>query len=135
MPKQGDNRGEAGSAGDLAGTPLTWEQLLLGMIFSLLLMVGGEVESDVRFGPKADVRPVSDHVCFYDGYFADPDFYVWQFAFNPFPELAGNGRVRLPDGPPARKNQARFLKSSWLEHSERRARMGGLHSSTPWRPR
>jgi hypothetical protein len=24
VPKQGDNRGEAGSAGDLAGTPLTW---------------------------------------------------------------------------------------------------------------
>ena len=31
------------------------------------------MESDARFGPKADVRPVSDHVRFYDGYFADPD--------------------------------------------------------------
>ena len=55
------------------------------------------MESDARFGPKADVRPVSDHDRFYDGYFADPDGHVWQFAFNPFWELAGNGRVRLPD--------------------------------------
>ena len=55
------------------------------------------MESDARFGSKADVRPVSEHVRFYEGYFADPDGHVWEVAFNPFWELDGNGRVRLPD--------------------------------------
>jgi predicted lactoylglutathione lyase len=33
----------------------------------------------------------------YDGYFADPDGHVWEVAFNPFWELDGDGRVKLPE--------------------------------------
>ena len=33
----------------------------------------------------------------YNGYFADPDGHVWEIAFNPFWQLDGDGRIRLPD--------------------------------------
>jgi uncharacterized protein len=33
----------------------------------------------------------------YNGYFADPDGHVWEVAFNPFWELDGDGRVKLPE--------------------------------------
>ena len=46
---------------------------------------------------KSRREPVSEHVRFYDGYFADPDGHVWEVAFSPYWELDGNGRVRLPD--------------------------------------
>jgi len=31
----------------------------------------------------------------YSGYFADPDEYLWEVAFNPFWKLDPEGRVRL----------------------------------------
>jgi predicted lactoylglutathione lyase len=33
----------------------------------------------------------------YNGYFADPDGHVWEVAFNPFWQLDGVGRIKLPD--------------------------------------
>ena len=33
----------------------------------------------------------------YNGYFADPDGHAWEIAFNPFWQLDGDGRIRLPD--------------------------------------
>jgi catechol 2,3-dioxygenase-like lactoylglutathione lyase family enzyme len=32
----------------------------------------------------------------YDGYFADPDGYAWEIAWNPFWELTPDGGIRLP---------------------------------------
>jgi len=33
----------------------------------------------------------------YSGYFADPDGFVWEVAWNPFFEIAEDGRVLVPD--------------------------------------
>jgi uncharacterized protein len=33
----------------------------------------------------------------YSGYFADPDGFVWEVAWNPFFEIAEDGRMRLPE--------------------------------------
>jgi uncharacterized protein len=33
----------------------------------------------------------------YDGYFADPDGYVWEVAFNPHWALDEDGRIKLPE--------------------------------------
>jgi uncharacterized protein len=33
----------------------------------------------------------------YSGYFADPDGFVWEVAWNPFFEIAEDGRIRIPD--------------------------------------
>jgi len=33
----------------------------------------------------------------YSGYFADPDGFAWEVAWNPFFEIAEDGRVQLPD--------------------------------------
>jgi uncharacterized protein len=33
----------------------------------------------------------------YSGYFADPDGFVWEVAWNPFFEIAEDGRVQVPD--------------------------------------
>lgn len=33
----------------------------------------------------------------YSGYFADPDGFLWEVAWNPFFEIAENGSIRLPD--------------------------------------
>jgi catechol 2,3-dioxygenase-like lactoylglutathione lyase family enzyme len=33
----------------------------------------------------------------YSGYFADPDGFAWEVAWNPFFEIAEDGRVQVPD--------------------------------------
>ena len=33
----------------------------------------------------------------YCGYFADPDGYAWEVAWNPYFEVAADGRIRIPD--------------------------------------
>jgi len=33
----------------------------------------------------------------YSGYFADPDVYLWEVAWNPFFQIAADGSIKLPD--------------------------------------
>ena len=33
----------------------------------------------------------------YSGYFADPDGYAWEVAWNPFFQIAADGSIKLPD--------------------------------------
>jgi catechol 2,3-dioxygenase-like lactoylglutathione lyase family enzyme len=33
----------------------------------------------------------------YSGYFADPDGFVWEVAWNPFFEIAADGGIRIPE--------------------------------------
>jgi uncharacterized glyoxalase superfamily protein PhnB len=40
--------------------------------------------------------PEETHWGGYSGYFADPDGYPWEVAWNPFWELCEEGRVNLP---------------------------------------
>jgi uncharacterized glyoxalase superfamily protein PhnB len=32
----------------------------------------------------------------YSGYFADPDGHLWEVAHNPFVQIDGDGRIKLP---------------------------------------
>jgi catechol 2,3-dioxygenase-like lactoylglutathione lyase family enzyme len=68
--------------------------------FTLAYNVGSEKEVDValkeavRAGGKL-VKPAGKVFWGgYSGYFADPDGYLWEVAFNPFAKLGKNGEFR-----------------------------------------
>ncbi len=59
-----------------------------------------EVDATIEFVRKASAtilkEPADTFWGGYSGYFADPDGYPWEVAWNPFWPLDANGRVQLP---------------------------------------
>lgn len=51
----------------------------------------------VAVGAQAVKLPRKTHWGGYSGYFADPDWHLWEVAFNPFFPLDEIGNLRLPE--------------------------------------
>jgi uncharacterized protein len=67
--------------------------------------VGSEAEVDavyaaaVTAGAQAVKLPRKVHWGGYSGYFADPDWHLWEVAWNPFFPLDAAGNLHLPEPP------------------------------------
>jgi len=70
--------------------------------FSLAFNADSEAEVDAIFAKLREggvqILKAPEKVFWggYSGYFADPDGYAWEIAYNPFAEKSADGQLRLP---------------------------------------